>query len=201
MTTLFVISVVFIGMLLTCWRCFIDSSTISKLFNSISKKLQKNTQPEYVPSIKELIVQLQRLNGQKSLYGVWLDLVEAHWDYVASSSQRDEPNTFARQREMKFKTKKAIDADVADLALNYWQRNRFRLRESFINWCWFMSRNAAKYQILKAASADDAIPCFDDPVIKGRRSRFDVDVEWIDIHMPSYFQQRKTEWLKAHNLI
>ena len=190
MTMLLVIAVVFIGVLLICWRR-----------SFIANRLQKSTQPEHVPSMKELIVQLKRLNGQKSLYGVWLDLVEAHWDYVASSSQRDEPNTFARLREMKFRTKKAIDADVADLALNYWQRNRFRLREAFINWCWFMSRNAAKYQILKAASADDAIPCFDDPVVKGRQSRFDADVEWIDIHMPSYFQQRKTEWLKAHNLI
>lgn len=144
------------------------------------------------------MIQARRLVGQKSLYGVWLDLVETHWDIVLDSQGNS--YTFRHMREVR-KHKEQTDEDVRDLALNYWIRNRFRMREAFVNWCYFMSKKASIYELQKSADGTNMIPCFDDPVVNRTRSRFDVDVEWIDNHMPSYFQQRKIEWLKEHNLI
>lgn len=153
---------------------------------------------EDVPSMNQLKINLRRMAGQKSLYGVWLQLVEEHWDNIRDS-QGDSDCTFRHKRKIHDPfDKEYVNGEVRSLALDYWKRNRFHMREAFVNWCYFMSRKAEQYEILKSASGTDSIPCFKDPY--SNSSNYDVDVDWIDCHMPIYMHKRKAEWLLDHNL-
>ena len=61
---------------------------------------------------------------------VWRNLVEAHWNYIVHGTS-SEIYDFAHMR--KCQPKESVDSIVADLATSYWERNRFELKEHFIN--------------------------------------------------------------------
>ena len=63
---------------------------------------------------------------------VWRSLVEQHWDYVVAGTA-SELYDFAHLRKHQPDQAK-VDERVADLASDYWTRNRFALKEYFINW-------------------------------------------------------------------
>ena len=134
-----------------------------------------------------------------SLYGVWLDLVEKHWDMIRRQ-QHAAQLTFSYSRRQKLRDKESIDKELASLACDYWKRNRFHLREEFVNWCYFMSKKAYLYEIDKAANGSRKIPCKVKADPEGWISPFDVDETWIDQNMPICFHKRKAYWLLDNSL-
>ena len=88
---------------------------------------------------------------------VWRNLVEQHWNFV-----RDyDDYSYASYR--KCRSKESVDKDVADLAQNYWERNRFRLKEWFLNYTCDKWPDSAKFEIERAVSGDNWLQCNDDP--------------------------------------
>ena len=61
---------------------------------------------------------------------VWKNLVEAHWNYIVHGTSSEQYD-FAHMRKRQLK--ESVDSIVADLATDYWERNRFELKEHFIN--------------------------------------------------------------------
>lgn len=153
-----------------------------------------------MPSLKELVIRMSKLNGEKSLYGVLLQLCEWHWDNVVRGDD-DECYKFASKRRIRKKAD--VDAEVASLLQDYMARNRFKFRENVVQWCAFMSKHRDEYEIL-AASNGGKLPksCW----CKNMRAeteefrfisvRFDISQRWLDVHMPWYMVERKARYLQ-----
>ena len=144
---------------------------------------------------------LHRLNGEKSLYDVLLQLCEWHWDNVVRADD-EEFYKFSYQR--KLRKKAVVDAEVASLLQDYMARNRFKFRENVVQWCAFMSRNRDVYEIL-AASNGGKLP--ESVWNKNMRkldiafpvnicTKFNINQRWLDEHMPQYMVERKSQYLQ-----
>ncbi len=135
----------------------------------------------------------------KTLYGVWLNLVEQHWNEVRIDSLRPDLS-FAQIRQKGYRPKASIDKDVAELAIDYWRRNRFHLREHFINYCYFMSKYRSTFEVMKATNGGK-IECKQDPVYPGKTFPNDVDYIWVARHMPLSVKQKKAAYNKSIGLL
>lgn len=62
---------------------------------------------------------------------VWRNLIEIHWNLVVANTSA-ECYDFVHCRRIQPNT--SVNEQVASLASDYWKRNRFELKEYFVNW-------------------------------------------------------------------
>ena len=112
---------------------------------------------------------------------VWRNLVENYWDYLRRPDEEndhyykkglyDKPHyTFKSLRRDKCKSKEQIDEDVAELARNFWERNRSDLKEYFINCTCDNWPDKDKYELQRAIDGSEWLDCGVDPCYPDRKS-------------------------------
>jgi len=74
--------------------------------------------------------------GKKTLYGVWLALVEELWDDIRERQGND--YSFGRMKDLG----RDITPDLCSLALDFYRRNRLLVWEQFVNACRPVSKTA-----------------------------------------------------------
>ena len=132
---------------------------------------------------------------------VWRCLVERHWNLVRRDDEENDPYskgrifgkphyTYESIRRDKCKPVDAIDKDVADLARNYWKRNRFDIKEYFVNLTYDNWPDAAIFELYVATTGNEWIDCYPDPVYPDRRTKFDqfggehlFDTGWLQYNL------------------
>ena len=111
---------------------------------------------------------------------VWRHLVEIHWDDV-----RDyDCYSFFSLRKNRCQPKESIDAEVADLAIDYWERNRFKLKEHFINLTCGLWPNK-ETAVYKDLYHNGWIDCGVDPASPGKVFPNDVNTSWLNSNIKS----------------
>ena len=94
---------------------------------------------------------------------VWHSLVEQYWDFILNKQHN--PYTFSSMRQ---NGNKQVDEAVASLANSFWERNRFDLKECFVNYtCDFWPDK--RCAIHKDVDCGGWIDCGADPVYPDRR--------------------------------
>lgn len=112
---------------------------------------------------------------------VWRNLVENYWDYIRKPDEENDPYykkglyykpcyTFKSLRRDKHKSKEQIDEDVAELARNFWERNRSDLKEYFINCTCDNWPDKDKYELQRAIDGSEWLDCGVDPCYPDRKS-------------------------------
>ena len=112
---------------------------------------------------------------------VWRNLVENYWDYTRRPDEENDPYykkglyykpryTFKSLRRDKHKSKEQIDEDVAELARNFWERNRSDLKEYFINCTCDNWPDKDKYELQRAIDGSEWLDCGVDPCYPDRKS-------------------------------
>ena len=112
---------------------------------------------------------------------VWRNLVENYWDYIRKPDEENDPYykkglyykpcyTFKSLRREKCKSKEQIDEDVAELARNFWERNRSDLKEYFINCTCDNWPDKDKYEVQRAIDGSEWLDCGVDPCYPDRKS-------------------------------
>ena len=111
---------------------------------------------------------------------VWRNLVENYWDYIRKPDEENDPYykkglyykpcyTFKSLRRDKCKSKEQIDEDVAELARNFWERNRSDLKEYFINYACDNWQDKDKYELQRAINGSEWLDCGVDPCYPDRK--------------------------------
>ena len=112
---------------------------------------------------------------------VWRNLVENYWDYIRKPDEENDSYykkglyykpcyTFKSLRRDKCKSKEQIDEDVAELARNFWKRNRSDLKEYFINCTCDNWPDKDKYELQRAINGSEWLDCGVDPCYPDRKS-------------------------------
>ena len=112
---------------------------------------------------------------------VWRNLVKNYWDYIRRPDEENDPYykkglyykpcyTFKSLRRDKHKSKEQIDEDVAELARNFWERNRSDLKEYFINCTCDNWPDKDKYELQRAIDGSEWLDCGVDPCYPDRKS-------------------------------
>lgn len=116
---------------------------------------------------------------------VWRCLVERHWNLVRRDDEENDPYsrgrtfgkphyTYESMRRDKCKSVDATDEDVADLARDYWKRNRFDIKEYFVNLTYNNWPDAEIFELYVAMTGNEWIDCCClDHVYSDRRTKFD----------------------------
>lgn len=116
---------------------------------------------------------------------VWRCFIEEYWNWLRTPDEDNDPYwkngiygkphyTFKSLREDKCKPNEVIDAEVADLASNFWKRNRSYLKEYFINWtCEKWNTNVGNVLAVdKDVVYNGWIDCGVDPSYPNRRLKY-----------------------------
>ena len=139
---------------------------------------------------------------------VWRYLIEMHWDIIAAEQEQNDPYgnahySFKSLRSLNCRSKESIDEDVADLARNYWQRNRFNIKEYFVNYTVDAWPDHETYDVLKAVDGSDWIDCGVDPAYPNRKHEFNkwdakhlVSIGWFEKALKKAIYQARIEKLE-----
>ena len=96
---------------------------------------------------------------------VWRNYVEFYWDFLRRPDEENDIYykqgrcskpcyTFESARYHKYRSEETIDEEVADLAVNFWKRNRSDLKEHFSNKQIHKKNSDEKINMLKGIGVD-----------------------------------------------
>jgi len=125
---------------------------------------------------------------------VWRCLVERHWNLVRKDDEENDPYsrgpfgkycyTFESMRHYKCRPV------VANLARDYWKRNRFDIKEYFVNLTYENWPDAANFELYVAMTGNEWIDCYPDPAYPDSRTKFDqfggehlFDTGWLQYNL------------------